>query len=191
VIFLPWTTLVYTLAYGYNAIVGEDWLWLAGAFAVDMATYFGGAYYRAKGENAINPLKWLERSTALRTLMYILVGIIGFLAGLYFVIAPLISDGAAMPGFYAEYFPVLFVIYLVLGFIFCFVDPTQPWLAALLLAAPALLLLWYFSSGSSNFGFFAAFVVVSGGAATAGAYLGALLLKRGKAKEPPVLLKEP
>jgi hypothetical protein len=63
VIFLPWTTLVYTLMYlGYNGMAGSDWLWLGVAFAVDLATYSGGVYYRVKGENAINPMKWIEQS---------------------------------------------------------------------------------------------------------------------------------
>ena len=46
-IFLPWTTLIYTLVYGgpgpYGGIAGFDWLWLGIAFIIDIASYGGGA----------------------------------------------------------------------------------------------------------------------------------------------------
>ena len=45
-IFLPWTTLVYSLAYGGNGMVGLDWLWVGLALVADLATYAGGAYKR-------------------------------------------------------------------------------------------------------------------------------------------------
>jgi hypothetical protein len=46
VIFAPWTTLIYTVVYGSNGIVGIDWLWLALGVAADIATYSGSAYKR-------------------------------------------------------------------------------------------------------------------------------------------------
>jgi hypothetical protein len=45
-IFLPWTTLMYVLVYGANGIVGFDWVWLALAVALDVATYTGNAAKR-------------------------------------------------------------------------------------------------------------------------------------------------
>jgi hypothetical protein len=44
IIFVPWTTLMYVLVYGANGIVGFDWLWLALALIVDIASYGGGAF---------------------------------------------------------------------------------------------------------------------------------------------------
>ncbi|RPJ51614.1 MAG: hypothetical protein EHM21_02260 [Chloroflexi bacterium] len=46
VIFLPWTTLMYTFVYGANGMVGFDWVWVGLALAVDIATYAGGGYKR-------------------------------------------------------------------------------------------------------------------------------------------------
>jgi hypothetical protein len=46
VIFVPWTTLMYTVVYGANGIVGWDWLWIGLAVAADIATYSGSAYKR-------------------------------------------------------------------------------------------------------------------------------------------------
>jgi hypothetical protein len=45
-IFLPWTTLVYTFVYGSNGLVGINWLWVGLALAADIATYTSGAYKR-------------------------------------------------------------------------------------------------------------------------------------------------
>jgi hypothetical protein len=45
VLFLPWTTLMYVLVFP-GGIVGFDWVWLGLAFAVDIATYTGGARSR-------------------------------------------------------------------------------------------------------------------------------------------------
>ena len=45
-IFLPWTTLMYALVYGVNGIVGFDWVWLALAVFLDIATYSGNAAKR-------------------------------------------------------------------------------------------------------------------------------------------------
>jgi hypothetical protein len=46
VIFVPLTTLMYTVVYGANGIVGWDWLWIGLAVAADIATYSGSAYKR-------------------------------------------------------------------------------------------------------------------------------------------------
>jgi hypothetical protein len=46
VIFVPWTTLMYSVVYGANGIVGWDWLWIGLAVAADIATYSGSAYKR-------------------------------------------------------------------------------------------------------------------------------------------------
>lgn len=45
-IFLPWTTLMWVLAYGVNGIVGFDWVWVGLAVAGDIVTYTSGAYKR-------------------------------------------------------------------------------------------------------------------------------------------------
>jgi hypothetical protein len=45
-IFLPWTTLMWTLVYGLNGMVGFDWVWVGLALFVDIATYAGGGYKR-------------------------------------------------------------------------------------------------------------------------------------------------
>jgi len=46
-IFLPWTTLIYTMVYTpgigpWSGIVGFDWLWLGLALLTDIAAYAGG-----------------------------------------------------------------------------------------------------------------------------------------------------
>jgi hypothetical protein len=46
VIFVPWTTLMYTFVHGVNGIVGFDWVWLALALVADIATYSSGAWKR-------------------------------------------------------------------------------------------------------------------------------------------------
>jgi len=49
-IFLPWTTLMYTIVYGgpgpYGGIYGFDWLWLGIALVADIGGYIGGAARR-------------------------------------------------------------------------------------------------------------------------------------------------
>ncbi len=45
-IFLPWTTLMWTFVYGVNGMVGFDWVWVGLALVADIATYTGGAYKR-------------------------------------------------------------------------------------------------------------------------------------------------
>jgi hypothetical protein len=49
-IFLPWTTLMYTIVYGgpgpYGGISGFDWLWMGLALAADIAGYAAGAARR-------------------------------------------------------------------------------------------------------------------------------------------------
>jgi hypothetical protein len=45
-IFLPWTTLIYTFVYGVNGMVGFNWLWVGLALVADIATYAGGVYKR-------------------------------------------------------------------------------------------------------------------------------------------------
>lgn len=42
-IFLPWTTLMYLLVF---PITTFDWVWLAIALLIDLASYGGGAYNR-------------------------------------------------------------------------------------------------------------------------------------------------
>jgi hypothetical protein len=50
-IFLPWTTLMYTIVYTpgtgmWSGINGFDWLWLGLALLADIAGYVGGAARR-------------------------------------------------------------------------------------------------------------------------------------------------
>ena len=45
-IFLPWTTLIYTIVYGANGPVGFDWLWIGLGLLADIASYTSGAYKR-------------------------------------------------------------------------------------------------------------------------------------------------
>lgn len=45
-IFLPWTTLMYTLVYGLGGIVGFDWFWLGLALLADISAYAAGAARR-------------------------------------------------------------------------------------------------------------------------------------------------
>lgn len=44
-IFLPWTTLMYLLVFPINSF---DWVWLAIALLIDLASYGGGAYNRRR-----------------------------------------------------------------------------------------------------------------------------------------------
>jgi hypothetical protein len=45
-IFLPWTTLMYTLVYGPGGLIGFDWVWLGFAFLADVSAYAAGAARR-------------------------------------------------------------------------------------------------------------------------------------------------
>jgi hypothetical protein len=45
-IFLPWTTLMYTLVYNNGGIIGFDWLWLGLALMADIGGYVAGAARR-------------------------------------------------------------------------------------------------------------------------------------------------
>ena len=49
-IFLPFTTLTYTIIYrpGFGGLAGLDWLWLAIALMLDLSTYGGGVFSRKK-----------------------------------------------------------------------------------------------------------------------------------------------
>ena len=42
-VFLPWTTLMYTILF---PMMGFDWIWLGIAVLADLASYGGGAYKR-------------------------------------------------------------------------------------------------------------------------------------------------
>jgi len=46
VVFLPWTTLAYVIAYGPAGLTGADWVWIALGLILDLATYSGGAARR-------------------------------------------------------------------------------------------------------------------------------------------------
>jgi hypothetical protein len=45
-IFMPWTTLMYTIVYGANGMVGFDWVWVCLGVVADIASYSGGAWKR-------------------------------------------------------------------------------------------------------------------------------------------------
>jgi len=45
-IFLPWTTLVYTLLYRPGGLFGFDWFWLALAFLADLSAFAASAARR-------------------------------------------------------------------------------------------------------------------------------------------------
>ena len=42
-VFIPWTTLMYTMVFPTN---GWDWLWIGLALGADVLTYVGGTYKR-------------------------------------------------------------------------------------------------------------------------------------------------
>jgi hypothetical protein len=46
IIFLPWTTLLWTLFYGQNGIAGFDWVWVIIGLVVDIAVYSGSVFKR-------------------------------------------------------------------------------------------------------------------------------------------------
>jgi hypothetical protein len=178
VIFLPWSTGVYVMAHtAYDqSFGGWDWLWLGIAFAVDMATNYGAVYFRVKGGSAVNAIKWIEQSTALRIRLYLLILFIGLFAGIYFSVAAILGGAGASAESWVQFLTLVFLVYLFLGFLFSFVEPTKLWLPALLLCAPAVPLVCFLSPA------LIIFVGLAAGAATLGAYLGALLLKTGKDK---------
>jgi len=45
-VFLPWTTLTYSVVYGANGMLGFDWVWVGIALFADIVTYTSGAYKR-------------------------------------------------------------------------------------------------------------------------------------------------
>ena len=45
-IFMPWTTLMYTIVYGANGMVGFDWVWVGLGVVADITSYSGGAWKR-------------------------------------------------------------------------------------------------------------------------------------------------
>ncbi|OGN92835.1 MAG: hypothetical protein A2Y88_12155 [Chloroflexi bacterium RBG_13_48_10] len=42
VIFVPWTTVMWTLFSGKNGIAGFDWVWVGLGLVIDIVTYTGG-----------------------------------------------------------------------------------------------------------------------------------------------------
>jgi len=42
-VFLPWTTIAYAMAWGFSSdrVYGAEWLVVAAAFGLDVATYLG------------------------------------------------------------------------------------------------------------------------------------------------------
>jgi len=46
VIFLPWTTLTYSLIYRPGGLIGLDWLWMALAFVADLSAFAAAATRR-------------------------------------------------------------------------------------------------------------------------------------------------
>jgi hypothetical protein len=46
IIFLPWTTIAWTLFAGQNGIVGFDWVWVVGGLVIDVLSYTSGALKR-------------------------------------------------------------------------------------------------------------------------------------------------
>jgi len=46
IIFLPWTTLAWTLFHGPNGIAGFDWVWVILGVVVDIAVYSGSVFKR-------------------------------------------------------------------------------------------------------------------------------------------------
>jgi len=45
-VFLPWTTLVYTLVHSPRGIIGFDWVWLGLGIIADLSAYVAGAARR-------------------------------------------------------------------------------------------------------------------------------------------------
>ena len=45
-IFLPWTTLMYTLVWGPGGLIGFDWVWMGLAVLVDISAYGAGTARR-------------------------------------------------------------------------------------------------------------------------------------------------
>jgi hypothetical protein len=45
-IFLPWTTIAWTIFHGQNGIAGFDWVWVIAGLAADIIAYTGGVAKR-------------------------------------------------------------------------------------------------------------------------------------------------
>ena len=45
-IFLPWTTIAWTIFHGQNGIAGFDWVWVIAGLVADIIAYTSGAYKR-------------------------------------------------------------------------------------------------------------------------------------------------
>ena len=45
-IFLPWTTIAWTIFHGANGIVGIDWMWIVIGLIADIVAYTGGVAKR-------------------------------------------------------------------------------------------------------------------------------------------------
>jgi hypothetical protein len=46
VIFLPWTTIMWTIFAGPNGIAGFDWVWVGLGLVIDIAVYSGSVFKR-------------------------------------------------------------------------------------------------------------------------------------------------
>jgi hypothetical protein len=46
IVFLPWTTIMWTIFHGANGVVGIDWMWIAIGLIADIVAYTGGAAKR-------------------------------------------------------------------------------------------------------------------------------------------------
>jgi hypothetical protein len=169
VIVLPLTTL--------STVNGLEQLCTWVVVAADLAINVVGVVYVARGKDAINPLKLVDKSDVFRVFLRLLMLVIGVLAALWLYIVFALA-GLPTRQEYVEAFTILFLIYLSLGFLFCFVDPAMPWLAVLLLSGPPILIALY----SNSLVFFAGFIASSAGAATLGAFLGGYLRNRRKDK---------
>ena len=169
VIFLPLTTL--------STVNGLEQLCTWVVVAADLAINVVGVVYMAKGKDAINPLKLVDKSDAFRVFLRLLMLVIGALAALWLYIVFALA-GLPTQQDYVEFFTIIFPVYLFLAFLFGFVDPAMPWLSVLLLSGPPILIALY----SNSLVFFAGFIASSAGAATLGAFLGAYLRNRRKDK---------
>lgn len=49
-LFLPWTTLMFVAVAPFGNVAGDDWIWLALAFLLDISSHlFSGYGYRGRG----------------------------------------------------------------------------------------------------------------------------------------------
>jgi hypothetical protein len=193
VIVLPCTTLVYTLTgIGYGGLGGSDWLWLGVGLAIDIAVYSGAVYFRVKRDRAINLLDWIEQSTAFRALLGLVMVAFGVLWAFGIFVGAMGAGSGRMTlrGSWETLAPV-FLFYLAMGFVFCIVDLTRPWLPGLLPSAAPILAMSLALFSLVTSGFWIAFVAATAGAASLGAYLGGRLLKRGEAQEALAFQQQP